>query len=51
MQGWRTSQEDAAIHIGDLGDGNALFAVMDGHGSNEIAEYARDTLPSLITQS
>jgi serine/threonine protein phosphatase PrpC len=33
----------------DLGDGNSLFAVMDGHGSNEIAEFAKDTLPSLIT--
>jgi protein phosphatase 1G len=48
MQGWRSSQEDAAIHIPDLGDGNGLFAVMDGHGSNEIAEFARDTLPGLI---
>jgi serine/threonine protein phosphatase PrpC len=48
MQGWRTSQEDAAVHILDLGDGNSLFAVMDGHGSNEVAEFARDTIPSLL---
>lgn len=24
--------EDAAIHDVDIGDGNALFAVFDGHG-------------------
>lgn len=24
--------EDAAIHELDIGDGNALFAVFDGHG-------------------
>lgn len=24
--------EDAAIHETDLGDGNSLFAVFDGHG-------------------
>lgn len=51
MQGWRTSQEDAAIHEMDLGDGNALFAVFDGHGSNEIAEFSRDNLPRLLIES
>jgi serine/threonine protein phosphatase PrpC len=24
--------EDAAIHTTDIGDGNSLFAVFDGHG-------------------
>jgi serine/threonine protein phosphatase PrpC len=24
--------EDAAIHTLDIGDGNSLFAVFDGHG-------------------
>ena len=32
MQGWRKSMEDAAIHEVNLGDGNALFGVFDGHG-------------------
>jgi hypothetical protein len=32
MQGWRKSNEDAHLHILDLGDGNSLFAVFDGHG-------------------
>jgi len=26
--------EDAAIHQLDIGDGNCLFAVFDGHGGN-----------------
>lgn len=28
--------EDAAIHELDIGDGNSLFAVFDGHGGNPI---------------
>lgn len=32
MQGWRKNMEDAAIHEVDLGDGNSLFGVFDGHG-------------------
>ena len=32
MQGWRKNNEDAHIHILDLGDGNSLFGVFDGHG-------------------
>ena len=32
MQGWRKSNEDAHIHDLDLGDGNSLFTVFDGHG-------------------
>lgn len=30
--GWRKNMEDAAIHTPDIGDGNGLFAVFDGHG-------------------
>lgn len=29
--------EDAAIHELNIGDGNSLFAVFDGHGGNLIA--------------
>jgi serine/threonine protein phosphatase PrpC len=32
MQGWRTGMEDAHISYDNLGDGNALFGVFDGHG-------------------
>lgn len=27
--------EDADIHEADLGDGNSLFGVFDGHGGND----------------
>ena len=32
MQGWRRSMEDAHITDLDIGDGNSVFAVFDGHG-------------------
>ena len=35
--GWRRNMEDAAIHEMDIGDGNALFAVFDGHGGTKYA--------------
>jgi len=34
MQGWRKSMEDASIYEVELGDGNSLFAVFDGHGGH-----------------
>ena len=39
MQGWRKSNEDAHSHILDLGDGNSLFAVYDGHGGKFVAIF------------
>lgn len=34
--------EDAAIHEADLGDGNSLFAVFDGHGGTfEVMKATR----------
>ena len=36
MQGWRKNMEDAAIHETDLGDGNSLFGVFDGHGGKSF---------------
>jgi hypothetical protein len=26
--------EDADIHVCDIGDGNAIFGIFDGHGGN-----------------
>lgn len=37
MQGWRKNMEDAAIHRFDIGDGNSLFAVFDGHGGKQFS--------------
>ena len=31
-EGWRRSMEDAAIAELDIGNGNSLFGVFDGHG-------------------
>lgn len=41
MQGWRKNMEDAVIHELDIGDGNCLFAVFDGHGGPEVSECVR----------
>lgn len=32
MQGWRRNMEDATIAEVDIGNGNSLFGVFDGHG-------------------
>lgn len=42
MQGWRSTMEDAAIAQADIDKGISIFAVFDGHGSNEVAEFCRD---------
>jgi len=33
--------EDATIHALDIGDGNCLFAVFDGHGGKTITIQVR----------
>ncbi|XP_048481383.1 probable protein phosphatase 2C T23F11.1 isoform X5 [Plutella xylostella] len=51
MQGWRVSMDDAHTHILSLPDdpGTAFFAVYDGHGGANIAEYAGKHLHKFIT--
>ena len=48
MQGWRKSNEDAHIHNLDLGDGNCLFAVFDGHGGEQVAMFCERHMPELL---
>lgn len=51
MQGWRVNMEDAHINIltFDKDDDAALFAVFDGHGGQEVAQYCRDHVPGVLT--
>ena len=48
MQGLRKSNEDAHIHNLDLGDGNALFAVFDGHGGEQVAMFCEKYFPDML---
>ena len=42
MQGWRGNMEDAHIAELDIGDGNSLFGVFDGHGGAEVAKFTKN---------
>lgn len=52
MQGWRERMEDAHLAIGSLPSTSSrwretsLFAVMDGHGGEQVAQFCRRHLPS-----
>ncbi|CDW58588.1 protein phosphatase 1G [Trichuris trichiura] len=49
MQGWRISQEDAHNCILNF-DGNdcCFFAVYDGHGGAEVAQFAAEEFPNFL---
>ena len=40
MQGWRRKMEDSYAIAMELAPGVSAFAVFDGHGGNEIADFA-----------
>lgn len=50
MQGWRLEQEDAhnAILNFDLLTNTSFFAVYDGHGGAEVAQYCAKYLPDYL---
>lgn len=52
MQGWRIHMEDSHTHILSLPDdpGTAFFAVYDGHGGANIAQYAGKHLHKFVTK-
>jgi len=51
MQGWRVSQEDAHNAIINFDDHTSFFAVYDGHGGHEVAEYTAKKLPAFIKEN
>lgn len=52
MQGWRVNMEDSHTHILSLPDdpGTAYFAVYDGHGGANVAQYAGKHLHKFIVK-
>ncbi|XP_014673428.1 PREDICTED: probable protein phosphatase CG10417 [Priapulus caudatus] len=48
MQGWRLSQEDAHNCIPEFDDKTSLFAVYDGHGGSEVAQYCSMYFPDYL---
>ncbi|XP_017865497.1 PREDICTED: probable protein phosphatase CG10417 [Drosophila arizonae] len=48
MQGWRNSQEDAHNSILNFDTDTSFFAVYDGHGGAEVAQYCADQLPKFL---
>ncbi|XP_053672668.1 probable protein phosphatase CG10417 [Anopheles nili] len=48
MQGWRISQEDAHNCIMSYDDNSSFFAVYDGHGGAEVAQYCSQHLPNFL---
>lgn len=43
--------EDAHVAQVDLGNGNSLFAVFDGHGGPEVAEFVGKRIVSELTKN
>ncbi|XP_055613833.1 probable protein phosphatase CG10417 isoform X2 [Uranotaenia lowii] len=48
MQGWRISQEDAHNCILTFDEKTSFFAVYDGHGGAEVAQYCSLYLPAFL---
>lgn len=48
MQGWRISQEDAHNCILNYDEKTSFFAVYDGHGGAEVAQYCSLHLPTFL---
>ena len=51
MQGWRKSNEDAHITAPDFVPGHSLFAVFDGHGGSEVAQFVRNKFSEVLMKT
>ncbi|KAK7864745.1 hypothetical protein R5R35_012254 [Gryllus longicercus] len=50
MQGWRVTQEDSHNCIIEFDENTSLFAVYDGHGGHEVAQYCSENLPQYLKE-
>merc|ERR1712226_1647001 len=52
MQGWRVNMEDAYLAVPNLSSMSDLsvFGVFDGHGGAEVAQYAGQKLPEMLSK-
>ena len=48
MQGWRKSNEDAHINNLDIGDGSQLYAIFDGHGGQNVAQFCENHFTEIL---
>jgi protein phosphatase 1G len=48
MQGWRVGMEDAHVIVPEFDESTTLFAVFDGHGGKEVAEYCSRHMPGML---
>ena len=44
MKGWRENMEDEYISEMNIGNGNSLFCVFDGHGGSEASKFVKEHL-------
>ncbi|KAL4003523.1 Protein phosphatase 2C family protein [Acanthocheilonema viteae] len=51
MQGWRINQEDAHNCIVNYDQDSSFFAVYDGHGGSEVAQYSAHHLPDMLKRN
>lgn len=47
MQGWRKGMEDSHVHT-SIGDDVALYAVFDGHGGAQVADFCQRHIAEVV---
>ena len=49
MQGWRQTMEDTLVTQLELPNGESFFAVFDGHGGKEVAQFCKEEILGIFT--